>query len=209
MKMKDKFIRKYMLNAKFFSEHDIPCLSRGIGAIIVDPIKNVIVGTGYNGPCKGVPHHDTREYLQEIVWPQLTEKDKNYIALSDYTKKRVEETWREKQSPSLAIRSVQDFCQVFSRCGICPRKLIGAKSGERMEICAGCEHGERNAIYNATGSTHGCYIFCWCGVPCNDCTRAIIQSGIKKVYCLNMPEHDKPGNNGYGFYRSRWFLKKA
>lgn len=45
------------------------------------------------------------------------------------------------------------------------------------------EHGERNAIYSAAmrGCTlKGCKIYVT-GIPCADCARAIIQSGIKEV----------------------------
>lgn len=45
------------------------------------------------------------------------------------------------------------------------------------------EHGERNAIYSAAMNGHalkGCKIYVT-GIPCADCARAIIQSGIKEV----------------------------
>ncbi len=45
------------------------------------------------------------------------------------------------------------------------------------------EHAERNAIYNATlmgVSLKGCKIYL-SGLPCMDCARAIVQSGIKEV----------------------------
>lgn len=47
-----------------------------------------------------------------------------------------------------------------------------------------CEHAERNAIYNAARlgmSTNNCDIYVTL-TPCNDCARAIIQSGIKTVW---------------------------
>jgi dCMP deaminase len=53
------------------------------------------------------------------------------------------------------------------------------------------EHAERNAIYNA--ARHGIrlegatlYLNCG-GLPCDDCARAIIQSGIIKVVSMNKP----------------------
>ena len=48
------------------------------------------------------------------------------------------------------------------------------------------EHAERNAIYNAARvgtPTDNCEIILTSGLPCSDCARAIINSGIKKVYC--------------------------
>ena len=48
------------------------------------------------------------------------------------------------------------------------------------------EHAERNAIYNAARvgiPLEGSTIYLTSGLPCSDCGRAIINSGIKKVYC--------------------------
>lgn len=45
------------------------------------------------------------------------------------------------------------------------------------------EHGERNAIFHCARNgirTDGSIIYCF-GTPCSDCTRAIINSGIKEV----------------------------
>jgi len=47
------------------------------------------------------------------------------------------------------------------------------------------EHAERNAIYNA-GRSGVSLVGCWMYIrwfPCCDCARAIIQSGIIRVYC--------------------------
>lgn len=48
------------------------------------------------------------------------------------------------------------------------------------------EHAERNAIYNAARvgiPLDGSSIYLTSGLPCADCARGIINSGIKKVYC--------------------------
>jgi dCMP deaminase len=48
------------------------------------------------------------------------------------------------------------------------------------------EHAERNAIYNAARigvSLKGSTIYLTCGIPCADCARAIINAGIKTIYC--------------------------
>jgi dCMP deaminase len=57
---------------------------------------------------------------------------------------------------------------------------------ERPEKYYWFEHAERNALYNAAligVSTKGCTMYLTCGVPCSDCARGIINSGIKKVVC--------------------------
>lgn len=48
------------------------------------------------------------------------------------------------------------------------------------------EHAERNCIYNAAlsgVSLKDSKIYLTSGLPCMDCARAIVNSGIKKVYC--------------------------
>ena len=53
-------------------------------------------------------------------------------------------------------------------------------------------HAECNAILNANGqSLQGCTIYVAL-FPCNECTKLIIQSGIKKVYFLSDKYHDTP-----------------
>jgi dCMP deaminase len=50
------------------------------------------------------------------------------------------------------------------------------------------EHAERNAIYNAARvgiPLKGCSIYI-SYVPCTDCARAIIQSGINEVVCKTL-----------------------
>ena len=56
------------------------------------------------------------------------------------------------------------------------------------------EHAERNAIYEAARkgiSLEGCVIYLnwW---PCVECSRAIIQSGIRKVVAPEMPNLEHP-----------------
>lgn len=57
---------------------------------------------------------------------------------------------------------------------------------ERPEKYYWMEHAERNAIINAARigvSTDRCILFLTCDIPCVDCTRAIINSGIKIIFC--------------------------
>ena len=57
---------------------------------------------------------------------------------------------------------------------------------ERPEKYYWFEHAERNAIYNAARigvSTKGATMYLSCGVPCSDCARAIINSGITRIFC--------------------------
>jgi len=60
------------------------------------------------------------------------------------------------------------------------------KRQERPEKYYWFEHAERNAIYNAARigvSTKGCTMYLTCGIPCADCCRGIINSGIVRIFC--------------------------
>jgi dCMP deaminase len=59
---------------------------------------------------------------------------------------------------------------------------------ERPEKYLWYEHGERNALYNANRigvNTKGCRMYTQ-GIPCADCARGIIQSGITTVITHKM-----------------------
>lgn len=176
----DKFTNKYMRLAKLLGEDQNPCYSRKIGVVIVDPIVNKIVGTGYNGPPRGVPHCDSAEHLENIVWPQLNDSEKSLLEFK--------------------IKTSEEFVDKYKDCKTCPRRLIGAPSGKRLELCS-CVHAEANAIVNAAQSVSGCIMFAWCLLPCIECTKLIINSGIKSVCCL---KEDLDYSIG-----SRFLFKKA
>jgi dCMP deaminase len=63
------------------------------------------------------------------------------------------------------------------------------------------EHAERNSVYNAARcgiALEGCTIFVsW--IPCPDCTRAIIQCGIKQIYIDGRDFQTKAE-----YWRERW-----
>ena len=57
---------------------------------------------------------------------------------------------------------------------------------ERPEKYFWFEHAERNAIYNAARigvSLKNSTIYLTSGIPCMDCARGIVNSGIKVVWC--------------------------
>ena len=59
---------------------------------------------------------------------------------------------------------------------------------ERPEKYYWFVHAEINSIINAARSgvsTKGCVMYMSCGIPCCDCTKAIINAGIKKIYCID------------------------
>lgn len=74
----------------------------------------------------------------------------------------------------------------------CPRQLLGAKSGEMLDLCPAV-HAEANAIVNAAregASTVGCTIYMTCGVPCRNCLGTIINAGISEIVCTSLQWYD-------------------
>ncbi len=191
--MSPKFVRKYLRFAQLVGSDQNPCLSRGIGSVIVDPDTNRILSTGYNGPAKGVPHLDSFESLCEFIYPQLTDEDASYIKCT-------------KGDKQFLLGSAEEFAAQYEGCKTCPRKIVGAKSGARLDLCS-CVHSERNALLNAGCDLTGSYLFAYCGVPCVDCTIEIINAGVSRVYCL--AEDSGPTDNVYASWRSEWQLRKA
>jgi len=70
----------------------------------------------------------------------------------------------------------------------CPRQRMGYKSGEGLEYCPAV-HAEINPILQAARmgfSTVDSTLYCYCGTPCVNCAKEIIQAGIKRVVCLGV-----------------------
>lgn len=204
--LKSRHCKKYMRLAKQVGEDGNPCYSRHIGVVIVNPLHHRLVGTGYNGPPRDTPHCDDPEYLRDVVWPQLSVTEKERFVNSAFIDQKtgthrgpVGCTLEEFEGKNEDQR--RDYAVgVHGDCKTCPRKLVGAPSGVRLELCS-CAHAETNAIVNAGQDLHGCVMFCWCPVPCVECTKIIINSGIKEIYCWTA-ECDYS-------YSSRWLFKKA
>ena len=69
-----------------------------------------------------------------------------------------------------------------------PRGMDDSKQErqERPEKYFWFEHAERNAIYNAARigvSLKNSTIYLTSGIPCMDCARGIVNSGVKVVWC--------------------------
>ena len=183
-------IKYWMEFAKHVEDSENPCYSRKIGVVIIDPMTDNLVSIGHNGPPKGNPPCDDRQYLRSVVLPQLTTEEKNFA----FEYMCGENKW-------LLSDCGDWFPSYFGNCKQCPRRLINAPSGKRLELCS-CAHAEHNAIVQAHRSVVGFWIICHCGVPCVECCKTIINSGIKNVVCLKR-------NIDYSPYSSRWILEKS
>lgn len=182
-------VKKWMRMAFFVKENESSCYSRDIGCIIVDPFTNCLVSSGHNGFPKNSKPCDDYYYLRNVVWPQLDSNEKSYLFPKD---------WKE---PDKELQN--RFARENAGCKICPRKLVNAPSSKRLELCT-CIHGEVSTILNAHRSVVNCVIFCGCSVPCLDCCKVIIDSGISDVFALFKKEEDD-----YNRWSSRWVLESS
>lgn len=77
--------------------------------------------------------------------------------------------------------------------GICPRRVIGFKSGEGLGICP-AGHAERNALINAARlgiNTKNTKLYMSCGVPCTPCAVEIINAGVEEIICTAVDWYDE------------------
>jgi deoxycytidylate deaminase len=167
-------LRKFMALAKAVEDCENPCLSRSIGTVIIDPVYGKPVAAGHNGPPLGSPRCDEQTYLKNVVWPQLTSQEKaTALGLG------VEELGYSNDDAEC-----RRFVSEYKNCGTCPRRLVNARSGQRLELCS-CAHSEAMAVVTAGRSVAGTWLFAHCGVPCAECTKVIIEARVAKVYCIN------------------------
>ena len=169
--------------AKVMASDQNPCLSREVGVVIVDPSTNGIVGAGYNGPPEHTPHCNHIDFLKNFFWPQLTstEQSKVYKYLQAGNIDPLSYTAPHTVDPDKA-------CELLSTCNKCPRNILGYTSGKRAELCS-CQHAERNALNKLPIPAKGLVMFCWCGVPCIQCSGSIINAGIKEVHCIKEKDY--------------------
>jgi dCMP deaminase len=149
------------------------CLSRQIGVVLVTQDKTII-GTGFNGPPRKIPHCDSTERLQWLV--ENVQKTK--------------------------VGTIKEFFLDNGWGKKCPRRIMGFKSGEALWVCPAA-HAERNALINSAREgirTKGCILVMNCALPCQECSKEIINAGIVTVVCLKGEDYDSG---------SRWLLEKA
>lgn len=76
---------------------------------------------------------------------------------------------------------------------ICPRQLLGYKSGEGLKWCIS-GHAERNALINAGREgiqTKGCKMFMSYCIPCTPCLIEIINAGIEEIIVTDRIYYDE------------------
>lgn len=146
------------------------CFSRRIGAVLVR--DKSVFSTGYNGPPRGVPPCDQRWYIDT----KLLEK---YLG---------------SQKDPGAVRGVDPdgkHFRAFTK-GKCPRKILGLRSGEGIDLCP-AGHAEENAILNAARMgvcTKGSIMYMTCGIPCSKCLVKIINAGVECLVVTSFTVYD-------------------
>lgn len=104
-------------------------------------------------------------------------------------------TWSKDTTQTSAIITDDKFCVLSTGFNGFPRNVKDdiPERFERPTKYYFTEHSERNAIYTAARrgiKLNGTYMFLkW--HPCSACARAIIQSGISKLYC-SKPDFSVP-----------------
>lgn len=87
------------------------------------------------------------------------------------------------------LRNCADTCGGGG--GLCARKDLSVKSGERIEV--GCVHAEMNALANCCrqGVRTTGMVMLIPGEPCSMCAKLIVQAGIATVYigANQYPQH--------------------
>lgn len=76
---------------------------------------------------------------------------------------------------------------------VCPRRMLGYKSGEGLDWCTAA-HAERNTICNAAWlgiSTHGATLYMNDQTPCKNCLIELINAGVKEVVVTNLTPYDQ------------------
>ena len=75
---------------------------------------------------------------------------------------------------------------------ICPRKFLGYKTGEGLELCPAV-HAEMNAVIDAArkgASTIGSTLYMNCLVCCKQCMGILINAGIREIVVENVEHYD-------------------
>lgn len=75
------------------------------------------------------------------------------------------------------------YVSVDNMIDVCPRQLLGYKSGERIDLCLAA-HAERNAITNAARigvPLKGGKLYLNTIFPCFECAKEIVNAGIVEV----------------------------
>ena len=149
---------EYYYNVAIQTARNSKCLSRRIGAVLVR--DKTIIGTGYNGPPRGVPHCSVRHRYDVSLLSEYKNIDKHFD-------KRVNVVKCPRQL--LGYKSGEGLSW-------CP-----AGHSERNTLINSAREGI---------STKNASLFLTCGIPCSACMVEIINAGVVEVVVVNMQYYD-------------------
>lgn len=156
------------------------CLSRKIGAVLVR--NGCIISTGTNGPPRKIHHCGIRHRYDT----NLRDKYLKYGILKEFDLSIVGRVRLMEGKPIIHGYDSIEFDQ-------CPRRLLGYKSGEGIDLCVAA-HAEENAILNCTFNNinlEGSVMFMTCSIPCAKCLVKILQVGIKELVVSEYKYYDE------------------
>jgi len=181
------------------------CPRRKFGAVLIDPVRNVILMDGYNGGPRGGGDlcgggHCTRD--------GVTEADVEILSLDDSVECDPAKTDPEKEMFFLSVHGEPfehptkkgQYClsEAESLKGLLIQKCPPIPSGTHVEI--GCVHAEMNVICNCAYNgvaTKGAWLVVT-GEPCLMCAKLIHHAGIVKVFAVG---GGYMGRNGVAYLR--------
>ena len=139
------------------------CLSRKIGAIIVDPFGWKI-SEGFNGPPERVIRCGMKRYMQDK-------------ALSD------EINNKKLNDPNV-------FQEIGK---VCPRYILGYKSGKGLHLCPAvhAERDALLKALRQQSDVDGATIYMDCRVPCGPCMVELLQANIAEIVCAEIVFYDE------------------
>jgi len=157
------------------------CPRRKFGAMLVDPVRNVVLMDAYNGGPRGADGHLCGGHFCErdgLKAKELQIRDSGDGTGDGWVVVHVPSGQPLKKSgahrfPNLSM--ADDFRKSLLE------RFPGVKSGTHMEV--GCHHSESNVICNAAASgvsTKGGMLIVT-GEPCMMCAKLIHHAGIAEV----------------------------
>jgi dCMP deaminase len=134
------------------------CLSRQIGSVLVK--DKTIIGSGYNGPPRGVPHCNERYLIDKELREYLKSKNINPDN---------EEIWNTCPRYIMGYKSGQGL------------QWCIAGHAERNALINSARMGIK---------TKKCKLYMDCGIPCTPCLVEIINAGIEEIIVTKLTFYD-------------------
>lgn len=209
-----------------------PCPRRKFGAVLLDPVRNVVLMDGYNGAprgggdlcggvrclrdgllpedvvvtdCQGIPVSDAKSEAGAGV-----DDDTVLVRVKDQfvMEPHMIDMRRAMSAPHTTTGPKSHGHRFWlNQATACREQLLAEnppiKSGTRMEI--GCHHAEMNIICNVAASTVSS-VGAWLivtGEPCLMCAKHIHHAGIVKVLVV---KGGYIGENGVAYLRENGVL---